>query len=469
MLKKIHIRLTVLYVIAGILLVGMVGLGSYSLLQRYFQSTTDLALQHRMAHEVQRLGVPLTADLLAADSTWYQNRFLLIPDTTSLQPTTTTSENIENYHEEEGRYDDEAMEDAYDGELAAIFVFPLSYEGKVLFDPNPFPSPISPDLDALKLSLQKGQDWRTVTQSDGNEFRLFTYQLPAGSNIAALQLGRSLGDQRRILFQLIQIIGFIAVSSVVLIGISSWWLSARSIEPMQQAILQQKNFIANASHELRAPLTLIRAGVEYSTRFPSSAAAGQTLTHVLEEIDHMNLLVEDLLLLSRLDNQKVNLSCEDIHLNEMLGDVCQHFEHVANERGVSLHLSEAYPHACGDRMRLRQVIVILVDNALRHTPFGGEVLLGAVKKGHMVEISVSDTGSGISKSDLPHIFERFYQAGSSRSEKNQHAGLGLAIAKSFVEAQGGEIRVWSELGKGSRFSIFLPIDSHNTNTSKTRP
>jgi len=464
MLEKIHIRLTVLYVIAGILLVGMVGLVSYSLLQRYFHTTTDLALQHRMAHEVQRLGIPLTAELLAADSAWYQNRFLLIQNTTSLQSTFTTSDDIENYHEE-GRNDDEAMEDAFDGELAAIFVLPLTLEGEVLFDPNPFPSPLPPDLEALKTSLQKGRDWRTVKQPDGNEFRLFTYQLPPGLNIAALQMGRSLGDQKRVLQQLIQIIGFIAVASVVLIGFSSWWLSARSIEPMQRAFLQQKNFIANASHELRAPLTLIRAGVEYSMRFPSSAATGQTLTHVLEEIDNLNLLVEDLLLLSRLDNQKIILACEDIQIKEMLEDVCHHFEHVAKERGVSLHVKKVYPHACGDRMRLRQVIVILVDNALRHTPSGGEIQLGAEKKGHVVEISVTDTGSGITKYDLPHIFERFYQASASRSDKNQHAGLGLAIAKSFVEAQGGDIKVWSEPGKGSIFSVQIPIDRQNNHLS----
>jgi Signal transduction histidine kinase len=116
-------------------------------------------------------------------------------------------------------------------------------------------------------------------------------------------------------------------------------------------------------------------------------------------------------------------------------------------------------------MRLRQVIVILVDNALRHTPSGGEIQLGAEKKGHVVEISVTDTGSGITKYDLPHIFERFYQASASRSDKNQHAGLGLAIAKSFVEAQGGDIKVWSEPGKGSIFSVQIPIDRQNNHLS----
>jgi signal transduction histidine kinase len=179
------------------------------------------------------------------------------------------------------------------------------------------------------------------------------------------------------------------------------------------------------------------------------------LGDVLQECDHMSRLVEELLLLSRLDAGRLVLARTIIELPELLADVQRQVGRLATERGIQLTTDSAICAVWGDPTRVRQVLLILLDNALRHTPSGGAVRLGARANGRTTQISVADTGSGIPPEHLPHIFDRFYRA-ESASGDDSGSGLGLSIVKALVEAQGGHIAIESQLEKGTQVVMALP-------------
>lgn len=476
MFKGLRLRLSALYCSAALLLLGLVGGGSYLLLTSYFQTTTDLALQHRMAHEMQRLGQPLPAELVAADLAWYANRNRLLPNVpataTVLAPRSeeerSDDERTEGDDEgdEAGRAevqptavrvsDDAEQEEALDGELAAIFTIPLSIDGQMALAGGVEP-PLDPDPDAARAAAVAGRDLRTTTLASGTRVRLLTYRLAVGNGPALLQLGRTLGDQDRILDQLLSGLLMLGGASAVLVGLGSWWLAGRSLRPAQQAFLQQQAFVANASHELRAPLTLARASTEVVLRsLPAEETeTGTLLRDVLDECDHMSRLVEDLLLLSRLDAKRLTLERVPIDLATLLPRLQRQITPLATERGVQVVIAAAQGHVWGDETRLRQVVLIVLDNALRATPPGGRVTLRATPQERTVELTIEDTGCGIAPEHLPHLFERFYRVDSARSA-GSGAGLGLALAQALMRAQGGSIALTSTVDVGTRVTLTLP-------------
>jgi signal transduction histidine kinase len=242
----------------------------------------------------------------------------------------------------------------------------------------------------------------------------------------------------------------------IILGLGSWWLSGRSLGPAQNAWDQQQVFISNASHELRTPLTLIRASAEYGLLTHPDSEQKSLLEDILDECDHMNRLVEDLLLLSRADTHRLKLNREKIDLEDLLTEISIQVAKLAGEKKIHVALREAGGTILGDQVRVRQILLILLDNAIRFTPTGGEIGLESRQNGKTVTIQVEDSGSGIAPEHLPHVFERFYQAGGGNTDEDRNNGLGLPIAKSLVEGMGGTIRLESEEGKGTRVSIAFP-------------
>ncbi|MDQ2830284.1 MAG: ATP-binding protein, partial [Chloroflexota bacterium] len=241
-----------------------------------------------------------------------------------------------------------------------------------------------------------------------------------------------------------------------------WWLAGRSVRPIQQSWERQHSFVANASHELRAPLTLLRASAEVTQRhLPTGDTRGRALLDdVLGECDHMARLVEDLLVLSKLDAGALTLRRERIEVPAFLADTGRRVGPLADARGVDLTVdADGGGAVWADPARLRQVVLILLDNALRHTPTGGRVRVEARPQGQVVHLVVVDTGAGIAPAHLPHLFERFYRVDAARGDGRNGdggSGLGLAIAKALVEAQGGEVHLTSRLGAGTRVEVTLP-------------
>lgn len=456
MFSGLRLRLTLLYLSAALGLILLVGGGTYIVLDAYFQHTTDLALRYRMAQEFLRRGAPVPPELATADRDWYANRAPLFSATASSDGAVSDGAAGGEQDDGAGETNDRAAEATYDGELAAIFVLPLSAEGQVRTVPNVRTPPLAPDRQAIAVALAQGSDVRTTQLKDGTRVRLLTYHLALGDGPALLQLGRVLADQDQALRRLLM--GLLALGgiSALLLGASSWWLAGRSLRPAQQAWERQQTFVANASHELRTPLTLLRASAEVALRGLPAADADRRalLGDVLQESDHMSRLVDDLLLLSRLDAKRLPMERVRISMPDLLAEVHRQIQRLADERGVQVTTGAVRGVAWGDPARVRQVLLILLDNALRHTPRGGTVCLDAHPQGRQVLLSVADSGGGIAPAHIPHVFERFYRA--ENVHESSGSGLGLSIARAIVEAQQGQIVVESQLGAGTRVIVALP-------------
>jgi len=232
---------------------------------------------------------------------------------------------------------------------------------------------------------------------------------------------------------------------------------------LEAAFGELRRFTADASHELRTPLTVIRSVGEVALREPHSETEYRDIIGtMLEEVDRLTLLTTLLLELTRAEGGQAAMKCEAIDLRELVRDAAGFLGVLAEEERVriELDLPATVVPVTGDWMMLRQAIVNLLDNAIKHSPPGATVTLASQAQGEQMEISISDQGEGISAEHLPHVFDRFYRVDAARSRQNETVrsgfGLGLAIARWAVEAHGGHIAAESTPGKGSVFRIALP-------------
>jgi heavy metal sensor kinase len=231
------------------------------------------------------------------------------------------------------------------------------------------------------------------------------------------------------------------------------------ISRLQDAVDGSKQFIADASHELRTPLTVMRGELESLAQAPDLAhEMRETLGSVLEEVERLGEIVESLFALSRLDAGEAHAQWLRFDLAELAATTAEQMGLLAEDKQVRVECAST-PGVMveGDRARLKQVIVNLLDNAIKYTPSGGRVRLSVRRDdGHAV-LDVSDDGVGIPAEALPHVFKRFYRVDDSRSRQQGGAGLGLAIVKSICTAHGAEVEVASTPGKGSTFRIRQPL------------
>ncbi len=229
----------------------------------------------------------------------------------------------------------------------------------------------------------------------------------------------------------------------------------------------RKQMTADIAHDLRTPLTVVGGYVE-SMRDGDLEATPERLDVIHQEILHLEQLVGDLRLLSQSDAGELKLNLQSLDPAELLMQAERVFENEALQKKVRLNVLATPGEICiqGDEGRILQVLENLIANALHYTPEGGEVSLKSsllkTKTSGQCLIEVQDTGSGISQDELPLIFERFHRADKSRHTDVNQSGLGLAIVRALVQAHGGEVTAESELGKGTKFSILLPIDPTQT-------
>ena len=229
------------------------------------------------------------------------------------------------------------------------------------------------------------------------------------------------------------------------------------LERLEGSFETQQRLVADVSHELRTPLTTIQGNLDLLRRGAADdpAMRGEALAAIGNETVRMRRLVNDLLLLAQAD-AGLQLQLQPVELDTLLLDVYRQGQVISQGTGVRVRLgAEDQAVVLGDADRLRQLLLNLVDNAIKYTPSGGDVTLTLKRQAGWVQISVADTGCGIPAEDLPHIFERFYRADRSRTRPGG-AGLGLSIAKWVTEAHGGELEVESEVGQGTVFTLYLP-------------
>jgi signal transduction histidine kinase len=238
----------------------------------------------------------------------------------------------------------------------------------------------------------------------------------------------------------------------------------RALVPIRESLVQQRaalrrqrEFAADASHELRTPLTVIRSSVEHLRRNPREAA-GATSVEALDDIDaevaNLTALVEDLLLLARSDSGAIGLTRLPVDLGDIAADGAGALAKAAAGRSVHLALDPEPAMVEGDHARLRQLTVILVDNAIRHSPSGGNVRVRVRSDRREATLEVEDEGLGIRPEDMPRVFERFWRAPGAAAGGT---GLGLAIAKSIVDLHEGRIVVSNRPEGGARFTVRLPV------------
>ena len=215
----------------------------------------------------------------------------------------------------------------------------------------------------------------------------------------------------------------------------------------------------DVSHELRTPLTILRGETELGLKLAKEPEEfRELLLSNLDEIKLMSKIMEDLLFLSKAEEGGLYLDLQEVELFEFLQEVKQQSEPLSRQTGVSVSLEGESPvHVKGDRMRLKQVFLNLLENGLKYNEPGGEVRIELKSGGGEAEVSVRDTGVGIPEDDLPYIFDRFYRVDKARNRTSGGSGLGLSLVKSFTAAHGGKIEVTSEVGKGSCFLVHLPL------------
>ncbi|HEV2229457.1 MAG TPA: ATP-binding protein [Steroidobacteraceae bacterium] len=231
------------------------------------------------------------------------------------------------------------------------------------------------------------------------------------------------------------------------------------ISRLEDAIRGSKQFVADASHELRTPLTVMRGELESLAQDTGLAAeTRERLGSVLEEVERLAEIVESLFALSRLDAGEAHAEWVRFDLAELASTTAEQMSLLATDKNVLVEC-ESTPGVTveGDRARLKQVIVNLLDNAIKYTPSGGRVRLSVRREDGFAVLDVADNGVGIAAEALPHVFKRFYRVDGSRSREQGGAGLGLAIVKSICTAHGAELEVVSSPGKGSCFRMRQPL------------
>ncbi|HET7441299.1 MAG TPA: heavy metal sensor histidine kinase, partial [Terriglobales bacterium] len=233
----------------------------------------------------------------------------------------------------------------------------------------------------------------------------------------------------------------------------------RMIARLDDAFQHANRFSADASHELRTPLTILQLELEGMAQ--NRQLAPELLDQVgsaLEETQRLSHIVENLLTIARLDAGEARMEKVNVNLGELAAETSEQMKLLAEEKSVSLHCQAAAGvFVEGDRSRLKQVIVNLIDNAIKYTPARREVTVKVWQNGNGAVLEVADTGAGIPAEALPHIFERFYRADKARSRESGGAGLGLAIVKAICAAHDAEISVSSTEGQGARFTVSFPV------------
>ncbi|MDF2557183.1 MAG: two component system histidine kinase [Bacillales bacterium] len=306
-------------------------------------------------------------------------------------------------------------------------------------------------------------------ETEDHSFQTYTIalspQIVIGNQvvISKIQFVRETKSEEALLHNLLMIliIGNV-VGAIAVVGIG-YYLSGRALIPINKAWEKQQQFVSDASHELRTPLTIIQTRSDLLLREPESTIEDKILdvSAISKETRRLSKLVTNLLILARSDSNQIELNKIDFRLDNLLNEIVEQFVDIAEfqEKELSLEVEEGLEFY-GDKERIHQLMVILIDNALKFTKAEGNIKINCYGIGNLIQITVADTGVGINPECLPRVFDRFYQGDKSRTN-NDGTGLGLSIAKWIVEKHAGKINVESVFGEGTIFNITLPKTKKN--------
>lgn len=343
-------------------------------------------------------------------------------------------------------------------ESGDTLLFAVDEHGAVLANARGVPIPGFPDAAGVSAALAGETDARSITV-DNQSIRVYTVPVhDNGRVVGAVQAAR--GDwEHQTELRLVGLMSLIGVGLGAIVALpAGLFLARRAMRPIDLAFARQRAFVADASHEFRTPLTLIRATTEYVQRLPdASPAVREELDGVLDEIDATSRLVDDLLVLARVDSAELPLRGQRTDLGELVRSVTGAVAPLADANGLVLSVSIAQGVLAEvDPDRIRQVLRILLDNAVAYTRAGGTIRVSVERHDSRARIAVTDTGVGIALEEQERVFDRFYRADRARARATGGTGLGLAIARELVQAHGGEIGMTSAPGRGTTVWFTLP-------------
>ena len=337
----------------------------------------------------------------------------------------------------------------------------LEPDGQVIDSDAAAPSLGLPSSELAQRALQEDDTVSATIQGSGSGVRVVSRPMyeESGEVVGVIQYARSLRGVYEEINQLILILLPLALGALGLSTIGGAYMAGRAVRPVRDAFERQRSFIADASHELKTPLTLIRADAEVLRRGLTTPDDKELADDVLAETDKMTAVLSDLLLIARLDAGKLAVRQEPFGLAGVISETADRFVARAASEGVRLEArASGKLRVRGDRERAAQILSILLDNALRHTPRDGNVTVVGRTQDGFVEAAVEDQGPGLSPEDLPHIFERFYRVETSRNRSSGGTGLGLAIARDLARAQNGDLEAENAEEGGAVFRLKLPTD-----------
>jgi two-component system sensor histidine kinase CiaH len=321
--------------------------------------------------------------------------------------------------------------------------------------PETLPFPSLPLIDSVGLGLaSSGAEQLRVTTIDGTPVRVLSVPIEAEDGMLVVQVLSDMSAELRTLRSLVAVMLLGGLFVVVAAAMAGWVYSGRALVPVRDSLRRQREFAADASHELRTPLSVLRSNLEVIARHPPTApVAAAALDDARDETTAMARLVDDLLLLARADAEAFPIEPRAMDLADEASEALEDLASRARSGGVGMILDVAPSPLTGDPARLRQLIAILVDNAIRYGHEGGHIWVTVRPQDQGATLQVADDGPGIASSDREHVFMRFWRGPDSGADGS---GLGLAIAKWIVEAHEGTITVSDRDGGGARFEVYLP-------------
>ena len=341
---------------------------------------------------------------------------------------------------------------AVGGPAAGTFGYIANPNGDV-FGPPQRPDGL-PDQGGMDVARAGASDVRDVVLG-GVSFRILSEPVQTSRGTYIVQIAQDTTSEHRTLEVLLIVLvvgGLLGLLGAMVAGAI---YAGRALVPIRESIRRQREFAADASHEFRTPLAVIRSSVEHLERHRDEpvATVGDALGDIRDEVEHLTALVGDLLLLARTDSGVVELERQPLDLSDVAGEALGAVSSLAAERNVEVLLDPEPAPVLGDSLRLRQLVTILVDNAIAHSPAGGRVTVNVRAERDGVRLRVDDSGPGIRPEDIPRVFDRFWRASGAPAGGT---GLGLAIAAWIVERHRGSIAAANRPGGGASFEVRLP-------------
>lgn len=348
-----------------------------------------------------------------------------------------------------------------------IFILIRSTDGHIV-NPIPFHSENIGRIEEIASMVNTGEIH--TKEYEGHMYRVISvpYQYPdnvfnADSNFFLVQtvIAVSVVDPEvALLNRFLWIILFGGIIGMLGIILAGYFLAKHAMIPIQASWEKQQQFVSDASHELRSPVTGIYNNAELMLRHPEKTIEEQSyrINTIIKESMRMTKLIASLLTLARTDATKAELQLKVVNISKMIELVVNSFRPMEEVNGIRLTVNmKPDLKLLSDKERLHQLLVILLDNAFKYTPSGGQIQVACLQLEKNLVLTVQDTGLGIAPAHLPYIFDRFFRGDKARSRKSGGTGLGLAIAKWIVEQHKGKITVESILGKGTKFTVSIPI------------